>query len=109
VSAIGVPVVECPTGAGSCVTTVDMTVENLGTDAAGAFNVRIRFDPTQGVVVDEPVSGLAAGATTTVTVSTPPGGNCYDPNCRMTVEVDDPDEVSDTNETNNVDRRTVLG
>lgn len=109
VSAIGVPAVECPTGAGSCVTTIDVTVENLGTDSAGAFNVRIVFDPSQSVVVNESVSGLAAGATTTFTVSTPAGGNCFDPNCTVSVEVDDGDDVSETNEGNNEDSRTVLG
>ena len=109
VSAIGVPSVECPTGAGSCVTTVDVTVENLGTDAAGSFTVKVTFDPSQSVTVDETVAGLSAGATTTFTVSTPAGGNCFDPDCTVSVEVDDGDDVSETNEDNNEDSRTVLG
>ena len=33
-----------------------------GSGAAGAFNVRITFDPAQSVVVNRAVPGLAAGA-----------------------------------------------
>jgi len=109
VGGIGLPAVECPTGAGSCVTTVDVTVENIGAGFAGVFNVRVTFDPAQSVVVNRAVPGLAAGASTTFTVASPPGGNCFDPDCTVSVLVDDANEVPESNETNNEDSQTRIG
>jgi len=109
VGSIGLPAVECPTGVGSCVTTVEITVENIGAGFAGVFNVRVTFDPAQSVVVNRAVPGLAAGAATTFTVVSPPGGNCFDPDCTVTVLVDDANVVPESNETNNEDSETRIG
>ena len=59
--------------------------------------------------MNEPVSSLAAGVATTITVSTPPGDNCYDPDCTVSVVVDVGDDVPEADETNNEDSETTLG
>lgn len=101
--------VECPGGSGTCVTTVSFTIANVGTANAGAFNVRIVLDPSASVVLNETVTGLAAGSTLTLSVMSPAGGNCYDPDCTTTVIVDSDNSVAECNENNNQDSRTRLG
>lgn len=93
--------VSCPGGAGTCVTKADVTIENAGTDAAGPFTTRTVSDPAQSVIVDEPSGGLAPGATDTFPMTTPPGGNCFDPDCEICATVDHQDDVEETDETNN--------
>jgi hypothetical protein len=107
---IGRPAVRCPEGPGSCVTKVDVTIANVGAGPAGAFDVRTILDPGQSVVVDTPVGGgLAAGDTRTLGISTPPGGNCFDPDCMITAIVDSRDSVRECDETNNRKSETTLG
>jgi CARDB len=102
--------VRCPQGAGSCVSTVPVTVANVGTDDAGPFRIRVTFDPNQSVVVFEDVlGGLAAGDTYSFTAKTPPGGNCFDPNCQICAFVDSDDAVPESNEANNQLCRERLG
>jgi subtilase family serine protease len=60
------------------------------------------FDPAQSVSVDrDSPGGLAAGSVEDFTVATPPGGNCFDPNCEICVTVDHANTVAESNETNN--------
>jgi hypothetical protein len=99
--------VSCPGGAGTCVTTVTFTIANNGAANAGAFNVSIRLDPNQ--IVNQPVAGLAAGATQTITISSPPGGNCFNPDCTICVIVDDGNAVTESNEENNQKCETKTG
>lgn len=94
--------VDCPYGAGSCVTSVHVTVANIGADNAGAFTTRVVIDPAQSVVVDKAFpGGLAAGESQTFNITTPAGGNCFDPDCTVCAKVDIADDVSETNEGNN--------
>ncbi len=93
--------VDCPGGQGTCVTKVSFTIANVGSGDAGAFNIRIVFDPAQSVVVTQSVNGLAAGAVQTFTVTTPPGRNCFDPDCTVCVTVDSDNSVVESNEANN--------
>jgi hypothetical protein len=93
--------VSCPGGAGTCVTKANVTIENVGTDAAGPFTTRTVSDPAQSVIVDEPSGGLAPGTTDTFPMTTPPGGNCFDPDCEICATVDHLDTVEETDETNN--------
>jgi hypothetical protein len=104
---IGSPSVDCPGGGGTCVTTVDYTVANIGTDDAGPFDVQALLDPNQSVATA--FGGLSAGADQTVTISTPPGGNCFDPDCSITVRADSNDDVRECNEDNNTLSDTSLG
>lgn len=99
--------VSCPGGGGTCVTTVTFTIANNGPGNAGPFNVLINLDP--GQVVNQSVAGLAAGATQTFTVSSPAGGNCFDPDCTVTVTVDNGNSVPETNESNNQQSVTKKG
>ena len=106
---IGAPAVDCPGGGGTCVTTVDYTVANVGTDAAGPFDVQALLDPNQSVAVDTAFGGLAAGADQTVTINTPPGGNCFDPDCSITVTADSNAAVRECDENNNSLSETTGG
>ena len=102
--------VDCPGGPGTCVTTVSFTIANVGTGNAGAFNIRIVLDPAASVVVNKAVpGGLAAGATLTFTISTPPGGSCFDSDCTICVTVDSDNTVEECNEGNNKLCKTTVG
>ena len=86
---------------GSCAITLTFTIANIGAADAGPFKVLVRADPglaQQGTVN---VVSLAAGATTTLTITLPPGGNCYDPDCDVCITVDSDNEVIESNEGNN--------
>lgn len=101
--------VSCPGGGGTCVTTFIFTVTNAGAGSAGAFDASADADPA-GVgpkVVSFP--GLAAGASATRTVSFGPAGNCFDPECTVSVTVDSGNVVAESNESNNTDTFTALG
>lgn len=107
---IGRPSVSCPGGGGTCVTKVSYTVANIGTANAGPFNVKAVLDPSQTVVVNQPfASGLDTGTDQDVTITTPPGGNCFDPDCTITVTADDKGDVEECDEQNNVRSETTPG
>ncbi len=92
-----------------CTTTVTFTVANIGTADAGPFKVLVRADPglaQQGTIN---VAGLAAGATTTLTITLPAGGNCYDPDCDVCITVDSDSEVIESNEGNNDHCELTIG
>lgn len=103
--------VSCPSGSGSCVTTVNVTIENIGAGVgAGPFNTHSVLDPAQSVNVDHASpDGLGAGAMETFEVQSPVGGNCFDPDCTICVTVDDKDDVDETDESNNQMCRTKQG
>ena len=93
--------VNCPQDGGSCVTTVPVTIANIGTENAGAFRTRVTLDPLQSVIINGNFPSLAVGASTTFSVQTPPGGNCFDPDCQICAVVDNDNAVTETNEGNN--------
>lgn len=104
------PQVSCPKGAGSCVTTVDYVIANIGNAASGPFESRATLDPNQSVVVTQLVgAGLAPGQSTSVTTVTPPGGNCFDPDCTVKVDVDSSNKVKECREDNNSLAKTTKG
>ena len=110
IRSIGSPSISCPGGSGTCVTTVEIAIENLGDGDAPAFNFAVTLDPGQSVVVGQSVpGGLAAGISQLFTITTPPGGNCYDPDCTISVLVDDINDVVESDETNNTASSTTLG
>ncbi len=98
---IGPPEVNCPSGGGSCVTKVQVTIANVGAADAPAFSTRTVLDPAQGVSVDQGSSGLAKGASQTLLINTPPGGNCFDPDCTVCATVDSQLDVEEADESNN--------
>ena len=94
--------INCPRGSRSCVSNLSVTIANEGLADADAFNTRVTLDPAQSVIVDHlSPEGLAAGTSETFTITTPPGGNCFDPDCTICVHVDDKSTVSELLETNN--------
>ncbi len=110
VSDIGAPQVSCPAGAGSCETRVRVAIANIGNADAGSFDLRTVFDPEQSVTVMTPVTGgLAAGASASLAVATPPGGNCFDPDCTIRADVDSKQAVRECKEDNNSREETTPG
>ena len=100
--------VSCPGGAGTCVTTVNFTVTNASSTAiATAFDVLVQADP--GVSKTITISGLAAGASSTLSQALGPDGNCFDPDCTVKVTVDSGNVVVESNEANNVATATSIG
>jgi len=94
--------VDCPEGAGTCVTQVRVTISNIGTADATKFNTKVVFDPAQSLTVSKAFSGgLAASASQSFTVKSPRNGNCFDPDCTICVTVDIEDDVLESNEANN--------
>ena len=106
---IGAPQVSCPGGGGTCVTQVEVTVANVGAADAGPFNTRVLLDPGQSVTVDHALPGLGAGDSQTFPVSTPRGGNCFDPDCTICATADDQGQVDESDEGNNQLCETTLG
>ena len=102
--------VACPGGPGTCVTKFNYTVRNIGLGNAGPFTTRSIVDPAASVIVDQafPI-GLAAGAVKTVPVTTPPGGNCFDPDCTISVTVDVNNQVDECNKKNNTRTLGTIG
>ncbi|MGB2783195.1 MAG: CARDB domain-containing protein [Atribacterota bacterium] len=92
-----------------CTTTVTFTVANIGTVDAGPFKVLVRADPGLAQQGTLNVSGLAAGATTTLTIPLPPGGNCFNPDCTICITVDSDNEVIESNEGDNYSCETTIG
>jgi hypothetical protein len=99
--------VTCTAGAGSCTTKFSFTVRNAGTAASGPFDVLATADPGQMQTLA--VAGLAAGASTTLSASVGPAGNCFDPDCTVTVAADSGNVVAESNEANNTDTFTKPG
>lgn len=94
--------VSCPGGGGTCVTSADAVVTNQGAAAATVTTTtRGVLDPAQSVIVDRPLGPLAPGASGTVTFTTPPGGNCFDPDCTVCVTADVLGSVKESDESNN--------
>ncbi len=110
VQSLDPPVVICSgIVAVSCTTTVTFTIANTGTADAGPFKILVQADPglaQQGTVS---VVSLAAGATTTLTIILPAGGNCFDSDCTICITVDSDDEVIESNEGNNYYCETTIG
>jgi hypothetical protein len=98
----------CPGGPGTCVTTRTFTVTNAGSATVTAsFDVLIEADPSQTTKTTVP--GLAAGTSLALSQSLGPDGNCYDPDCTVTVTVDPGNAIAETNEANNTATRTDKG
>lgn len=93
--------IDCYDWPETCVTRVTFTIENAGIKNAGSFNVRVVFDPAQSVAVNLAVVGLDAGMSQVFTVKTPPGRNCFDPDCAVCVLVDNENRVAESDEENN--------
>lgn len=107
---IGRPRVTCPTGGGSCETTVRVVAANIGNAPAGPFKVSTVLDPAQSVQVSSDVpGGLNVGVEQALTVVTPPGGNCFDPDCTINATADSENAVDECNETNNTLGETTQG
>jgi hypothetical protein len=100
--------VQCPGGAGTCITTRTVTITNSSAVAVTTpFDVLAQADPGQSKTITVPA--LAAGASLPLTQQWGPAGNCYDPDCTVTVTVDSGNAITESNETNNTATRTDLG
>jgi hypothetical protein len=100
--------VSCPGGAGTCITTRTFTISNpSAVNVTTPFDVLAQADPGQSKTITVPA--LAAGASLAVTQQWGPAGNCYDPDCTVTITVDSGTAIAESNETNNTATRTDLG
>ena len=100
--------VSCPGGGGTCITTRTFTITNAGSvNIATPFDILAQADPGQSKTTTVPA--LAAGASLAVTQQWGPGGNCYDPDCSVTITVDSGNAITESNEANNTATRTDLG
>lgn len=93
--------VSCPDGPGTCVTSVNLAISNVGLADADLFNIQVWLDPAQSVVLNQAVERLMPGQSVSFSLLSPPGGNCYDPNCTVCVIVDSREGVVEEDETNN--------
>jgi hypothetical protein len=96
------------TGQQGCFLLVNFTVSNLGNAAVGQrFLVSIEADELepQTLVVDS----LPAGESVELQARLGPGGNCYNPDCTITITVDPSDAIRESSEDNNRDSSTSLG
>lgn len=93
--------VSCPNGPGTCITSVNLAVSNVGAADADLFNIQVWLDPAQSVVLNQAVERLMPGESVSLLLVSPPGGNCYDPNCTVCVIVDSREGVMEEDETNN--------
>ncbi|WP_420640991.1 CARDB domain-containing protein [Candidatus Leptofilum sp.] len=84
-----------------CVTRVNLAVMNVGTAVSDSFDVFVRIDPEQSVTIVGVLDGLAPGQTGTLTLSSPLGESCYDPNCTVCITVDSRGAITEANESNN--------
>ncbi len=102
--------VNCPGGAGTCVTDVNFDILNQDYGSfSGTSNVMVLMDPGQNVVVYHTLHQISPFETQFFTVSSPPGGNCYDPDCTVCIIVDSNDAAVESNESNNQSCRTFGG
>jgi hypothetical protein len=100
--------VSCPGGGGTCITTRDFSVTNASSvSVLTPFTVLIQADP--GLMKTITVPSLAAGTSVPLTAQLGPGGNCYDPDCTVSVTVDSGNAVAEANEANNTATRTDMG
>jgi uncharacterized repeat protein (TIGR01451 family) len=94
--------VNCPQGSETCATSVSVTISNIGKADANAFNTKVVFDPAQSLTVNQAFArGIVAGASQSFTITSPPDGNCFDPDCTICVTVDSENNVSESEEANN--------
>lgn len=103
------PSIQVSCSEGDCATTVNFAVTNVGAAVADSFNILVRLDPDQSVVLNQAVSGLEPGSTQVFSLTSPPGGNCYDPNCQVCLTVDSRDSVLEEDEANNLYCTTFNG
>jgi hypothetical protein len=91
-----------------CTVRVEFTVTNASAVAVpGNVDVLIEADAVPSKTISVPVPG--PGASASFAESLGPGGNCYDPDCTVTVTVDPANAIPESNEGNNADTRTDLG
>jgi hypothetical protein len=107
---LGRPQVSCPGGPGTCTTVVTFRIDNLGTAAAGPFDVLVRADPALATTGTVAVGGLGAGASSgPLSTTLGPAGNCFDPDCTIEVRADSGNAVPESDEANNTATETFPG
>ena len=84
-----------------CSTTVNLAVTNAGTAVSNSFDVLVRLDPEQSVVITGVMDGLAPGQTGTLTLTSPFTVSCYDPDCTVCISVDNRGAITESDEGNN--------
>ncbi len=97
------PTVSCKS---TCITSVGYVITNASSvDITSKFQVSIQTNgqPSQTITV----GGLAAGASQNFVQQF--SGSCFTPDCTAQVTVDSSNLVPESNETNNVAEKTIVG
>lgn len=91
-----------------CYLTVGFTVSNQGnTDVRQQSLVSIQADALEPMTVA--MGGVAAGESLSLRARLGPGGNCYDPDCTVTITVDANNAIREFDEANNSTANTWNG
>jgi hypothetical protein len=101
--------VSCPGGPGTCTTTVQYIVDNVGRAASAGFDISVQADPDLGVESVVSAKPVFPGKPRALSTRVGPDGNCFDPDCSVRVTLDPKDSVLETSDRNNVDTLTVVG
>lgn len=100
--------VDCPTGQGSCIHSVQLEVTNLSDIPINTpFQVDVSTD--NGLFETEIIPSIAGGVTLPLMVDLGPGNNCFNPDCEVTAFVDSSETITESDENNNVDVRLDMG
>jgi len=107
---LGRPAVACPGGPGTCTTTVDFQIDNVGPLPVGPTDALIRADPGLATTGTVAIGALAPGASSgPLAITLGPANNCFDGDCTLSVTADSGSVVSESNEGNNTDTQTFPG
>ena len=82
-----------------------VTVKNQGSADAGASTTTVHFAP--GGVFSQPTPPIAAGAAVDLLFPIPAG--CFSPDCNFQIVVDSAQQVTESDETNNIATGACLG
>lgn len=77
----------------TCNTIVTFNISNIGPADACSFKILVQADSglaKQGIIN---ITGLASGVITSRIITPPPGGNCFDPHCRVGITLDLDNEI----------------
>lgn len=100
--------ITCPGGGGTCVLTVEFMITNTSSVVVtSSFEVLIEAEEVPSKTIT--ISGLAAGASQSLSEMLGPGNNCYNPNCLVRVTVDSTNAIPESDQTNNVAEREDMG
>ncbi|PKB79686.1 MAG: hypothetical protein BZY88_12060 [SAR202 cluster bacterium Io17-Chloro-G9] len=105
-------VIDCSGGPSNCTLRVDLQINNVGAGIAPGgveYLVEAEEMPDLTLSIGEGGAIFPGGTTGGFFVTLGPGGNCFNPDCTVTVTVDPDNDLVESDETNNTATRTDAG